>query len=304
MHWVQKTITMDLPVPSPPKRFFLTLTHRKLTRRVNLPNLAPLAVNEEPEIDADVYSLAYSFLPSPPLRVANAVCSENAVRVPERAYSVPQTENKILKSLQRQVHSWSEPLGRPIPKASPSHSHSHSHSPANSGAERISHESGLVELDELSAAPTMDPLVGMAFGPHQPPFPLEPLPIRTHREPSFFPDPFTEYMEDRMLLFRPTSSQNNVESSLNDTHPYQLQPDSKNTQWNTWFASAAVNSSHNPVEAVENTPARSSNSFLPRNCVSEEPRPTFMEYTPRAEPIGEIRKAPSPELKPVCYCLM
>lgn len=112
-------------------------------------------------------------------------------------------------------------------------------------------------LASTDSTGSVNPLAEARRGPHVPPFPTEPPISRSRFEPSLFPDPLTGYMEDRLIQFRPSLLQNNVESSLNNSHPYQQQPDlpvTRNSLWYNWFNTAGPGSiPGNSVGSIKNT---------------------------------------------------
>lgn len=291
------------------------------------PNLAPPPENVSGPTDVkenhtendcipDEPSPQYSYLPSPPLRVSNLPSRKfNASETLERASSVPAIRLRTTE-LNRLFHSWNDHYRRiPVnetdlpPESVPNIQLSPSHFDELFARTRHSSES----FDDGSATP--DPLMGIALGPHQPPAPTEPVSCRGRTEPSVFPNPLTDFMENRMILFRPTSSQNNVESLLNNTHPYQAQPDVKavveaKRSWSGWLSpktsisvaagtASGVNSrfiipsrsGHALTSIPGSSPSdhQSSGSFLPRNH-SLEPPALHMEYTPRAAPLADMCK--------------
>lgn len=173
---------------------------------------------------------------------------------------------------------------------------------------------------------TINPCLGLAMGPHQPPFPAIPLAPRPVDTSFFGLDPFAEYMEERMVRFRPSSSQNNVESSLNFTHPYQVTDEKPMPLlWKNWFQGVLPAREVLPVEealpvpnvlaalvpGVEAPPAHSSCSFLPRN-VNVEPQPNLMAFTPQGFPLenklpgGELLNSLDPDVQAIllgpCFC--
>lgn len=269
------------------------------------PSLAPLA---ELAPSSENSSQAFSYLPSPPLRVANMPSSKTEKVSPlERANTVPIPVSLIVQD-RRRVHSWSEQLH--IKSSGDSLQH-----PVTGGSNHLD--------QEPSAAPTVDPFAGLSVGPHQPPFPVEPEPTRNWIEPSFFPDPLTGYMEERMISFRPASSQNNVDCSFNDSHPYQRQPDvslsrdgplvSRNTLWYLWFntagpgATSIVPPNSENDESLENgADPQSSRSFPSRNsgALNTELQTQHMEYTPQALPLADAKQPPSAGVSATCVsCL-
>lgn len=336
------------------ERTFFSFQHPLSLRIEKAPSLAPLPelgselndIKENYQVSShcDQPSPQFSYLPSPPLRVSNVPSKKfNSSETLERALSVPAIRFRRVVN-DRMVRSWNEHFhtDRRIhgtefsPDFSPETSES-----------RISQ----VQLDELFArthhspetfddvSETPDPLLGLVLGPRQPPFPIEPTPVRGRIESTLFPDPLTEFMEDRMILFRPTSSQNNVESLLNNTHPYQAQPDLHTestvgrhgrSRWssirNSVFSVASgadetsdvsgvgasgVNSqffipirsnalSGIPGSAISDH--QSSGSFLQRNHSLEPPALT-MVYTPRAVPLSDLSKDHQPTRGGCGWCI-
>lgn len=264
----------------------------------------------------DEPSPQYSYLPSPPLRVSNFPSRKFSASetLEKRAFSVPAIRLRTT-DLNRLFHSCNDDYRRiPVigtdlpPESTPNNQLSQSHLDELFARTRHSSES----FDDDSATP--DPLMGIALGPHQPPVPTEPVSARGRIEHSLFPNPLTEFMENRMILFRPTSSQNNVESLLNNTHPYQAQPDLKaaveaRRSWSSWLSprtsisgagtASGINSQfiipnrsgHTLSGIPGSTPTdhQSSGSFLPR-IYSLEPPVLNMEYTPRAAPLADMCK--------------
>lgn len=148
-------------------------------------------------------------------------------------------------------------------------------------------------LSTYSPSASIDPCFGLRRGPHQPPKPLE----GTNRAPKILSnqsDRFGRYMEERMIQFRPSDSQNNVEASLNHHHPYQLAAEPLRP-------APRVEAHAPPPEPVNN----STSSFLPRNrTCSAEPEPRSIAYTPRAVP-HEAKDSAQPSSRPsLCTCML
>lgn len=260
---------MDTSI-SPLKRTFLSVQYPLFLRIEEKPQLAPPLESELiiRSIDQPSHepSPPYSYLPSPPLRVSTIPRNQNnSSGVLDRASSVPVMRERNVDS-GRLIHSWSDL----------SHHHAlAARTEPSAGGTGYQHLQQINELfartchstetfDDDTVSP--DPLMGIALGPHHPPFPIEPVSVHPI-EPSFFPDPLTEFMEDRIILFRPTCSQNNVESLLNNTHPYQAQPDVKRVveaeernAWSRWLNSRAVVNSPGVAASLD---AAASNAAAP-----------------------------------------
>ncbi|ODV60286.1 uncharacterized protein ASCRUDRAFT_8542 [Ascoidea rubescens DSM 1968] len=80
-------------------------------------------------------------------------------------------------------------------------------------------------------SPSSDIIYGNLDNPHEPPHPINLNGQKSLKQAaadrhssSIFPndDIFTTHMEERLLRWRPPSSQNNVDDALNGKHPYQL----------------------------------------------------------------------------------
>lgn len=275
-------------------------------QKSSVPRLAPLGpiswIQAENSAVLDLPNPPFSFLPTPPLRVSHrsVISSGNLL---ERSFSLPGGHSQSFESSQHPqlrtlVRSWNNCSYSPqfLPEQSPEHAF----------------VANLAHPDDLSGSLSAIPMADLVLGPHHPPFPLELVPVqRRTQEYALFPDAFTEYMEGRMSQFRPVSSQNNVESSLNNGHPYQQQPDmfhlgpnrrsTKATMWLVWFNSNYPRQD-GPIAQSPPEPD-SSCSFLPRNQnLSVEPHPVHMEYTAQAVPIVEVRKSPTTSHSHSCGC--
>lgn len=193
-----------------------------------------------------------------------------------------------------------------------------------------------VESPVLPLLPlTPDPCEGVPGGAHEPPRPAETYKCKKTKMPSLFSDPFAQFMEDRMVQFRPSASQNNPDSSLDFLHPYQaremqlglivpqntMQPVTQTArlqltlhngrscplQLNTLAnpgAVTAINDSlvYPSLEMPTHAAQDSSNSFLPRG-LQPEPNGVPMMYTPGAVPFSEIKPVRPPSAHPLCLCL-
>lgn len=174
------------------------------------------------------------------------------------------------------------------------------------------------DLDEQTKTP--DPCSGIHSGPHEPPRPAEVYHPQRKVTPALFHDQFTQFMEDRMVMFRPTSSQNNVEQSLNSNHPYQQVGEVDTMHLRSWFTLNPTKYSAQRVSPLyEHTPGisvdsplsgapanNSTSSFLPRGVqgpCSIEPENSAMVYTPRGIPLSDAK---GPSISPIqsqCMCL-
>lgn len=185
------------------------------------------------------------------------------------------------------------------------------HSPK--GLERGITVSGYPTIeDENSGSPeSPSPQFDVALGPRLPPAPADlSFPDRNRTRftfPSAFYDPLADYMEERLIRFRPSDSQNNANMSLDCRHPYQTQeeqvpqnlpsPEPTNQQ-GPWRNGNLQRISPIP----ENSPPpnnNSSSSFLPRGRLSvflAEPSSPPMVYTPRAETFAEAKGEISDDL--------
>lgn len=134
-----------------------------------------------------------------------------------------------------------------------------------------------------------NPCAGLGLGPHQPSFPAVPQIVHRKISRSVFADPFEEYAEDRWQRFHPSLSQNNVDQTLENAHPYQMEE--KAPQWRMWKKSqlndpqeSSLNIQANMVPLVALDPG---NSFL--FPIGEEPQENAMDTTPRAVPLVEVK---------------
>lgn len=239
----------------------------------------------------------FSYLSSPPLRVGNIPSEpELTPEISEinRSNTVPAQISLLVRD-RRQVHSWSEPRREISAEILASHKGDEESeqnggtrvevgdSPGENPEDAIAGGNGnsgnlqdpvssscpvalppsvvpLAETENLTisnSTGSVNPLVEARKGPHVPPFPTEPPMSRSRFEPLLFPDPLTGYMEERLIQFRPSLLQNNVESSLNNSHPYQQQPDlpvTRNSLWYNWFNTAGPGSvPGNSVGSIKNT---------------------------------------------------
>lgn len=116
-------------------------------------------------------------------------------------------------------------------------------------------------------------------------------------DPPLFADDFTEFIETRMMNFRPLMSQNNVETSLNMHHPYQsVTPEQSRSKFK--FLRQEHRKSVPQYTSRQNI---SSDSFLPQAQTLDLPGAHLdnMSYTPQARPIEEILAPPVRS----CFCL-
>lgn len=137
-----------------------------------------------------------------------------------------------------------------------------------------------------------NPYDEMGIGPHGPPMPATPFESRRAVLNSFFGDPFSQYMEDRMAQFRPTPSQNNIETALNFSHPYQVPEETEEK------STVLPKVREKPTVAPVNP--NSSYSFFCSypDAVStvtgivqhQEPVTSTMIYTPEAIPVVESKR--------------
>ncbi|OBA24285.1 hypothetical protein METBIDRAFT_30601 [Metschnikowia bicuspidata var. bicuspidata NRRL YB-4993] len=164
-----------------------------------------------------------------------------------------------------------------------------------------------------------NPCQGLSCGPHLPPRPAETYRPQRKITPALFHDQFTQFMEDRMAMFQPSSSQNNVEQSLSSNHPYQQVDEVESMHLRNWFTanshrnSAQQMSPRNEPTAVSvNSPGsaipinNSTSSFLPRGVqgpCSLDPPNSAMVYTPRAVPLADVKDPPLSPIPSQCMCL-
>lgn len=154
-----------------------------------------------------------------------------------------------------------------------------------------------------TSSASTNPCDGLGLGPHGPPMPASPFERRRAALNSFFVDPLSQYMEDRMAQFRPTPSQNNIDTALNFAHPYQLAEEDRPSK-----VLPKVRERRVPVALDPN----SSYSFLAYYPLAkstatgiaqdQEPGATTMIYTPEAAPVVESKRD---ELEAGnCWCFM
>ena len=186
-------------------------------------------------------------------------------------------------------------------------------------SKHISTELDSLELKETQASP--NPCEGLRSGPHEPPRPAEPYQPTHKAAPAIFHDQFVQFMEDRMVMFRPTSSQNSVEQTLSLNHPYQRADEAETARMRSWFTMSSNRNNHPRVSPVnEPTPVvsvdspvsafppmnNSTSSFLPRGVQGPccpEPLDSGMSYIPRAVPLADVKRPPLSPIASQCMCV-
>lgn len=168
--------------------------------------------------------------------------------------------------------------------------------------------------ETLTCNNTPDPFQGVRSHPLSPPKPRSPYKPPMKKYPSLFQDQFTQFMEDRMVQFRPSSSQNNIESSLYEGHPYQVGGGSANCNAMRSLNHGQGNAlrlatSETPAvrHQVRESPVNESNSsFMPRGTTGptpSEPSRSAMTYTPQAVPLEEAKMSLPVVKGPECICM-
>lgn len=222
---------------------------------------------------------AFSFAPSPPLRVKTLPDFKSRREIAPQRFSLPANLTKIRST------------------GKLSHVHSLDEFP-------IYGSNGIVEDQydsEVSNSAT--PNFEINYSRHDPPEPTEQV-ERPELPSGLFMDPFSEYMLDRLARFRPLDGQSDPNAPLDFAHPYQATDETaRQPIWTNWFSgrrqSGQTVQDNAPAPAgsptMEQTSVQNGSSlFLPRNSpgiINNEPSPTALESTPRAEALEDIKIA-------------
>lgn len=235
-------------------------------------------------------SAAFSFAPSPPLRVKTIpqYVGRSSRLPPGLSITLPANIT-IIRSTGKLSHveSLSQfPLGG---------------SGNTENAVENQPESTVSPESERSDTPNFQ----CQAGPRSPPEPAHCV-ERPQLPTGLFLDPFTEYMLDRLARFRPLDGQSNPNMPLDFAHPYQANDDSpQQSLWTNWLTNRWQPAPSAPVATtalsplVEGPPAASGSSlFLPRDApqlITEEPASAALEATPQAELLEDSKTEDGPE---------
>lgn len=222
---------------------------------------------------------AFSFAPSPPLRVKTLPDFKTHREIQRHRLSLPASLTKIRST------------------GKLSHVHSLDEFPIYGSSAIVEDQYG----SEVSNSVT--PNFEVNHGRHDPPEPTEQV-ERPDLPSGLFMDPFSEYMLDRLARFRPLDGQSDPNAPLDFAHPYQANDETpRQPIWTNWFSGGrqsgqtAQNNAPAPAGSpiMEETSAQNGSSlFLPRNSpdiINNEPSPNALVNTPRAEALEDIKIA-------------
>ncbi|OVF10479.1 hypothetical protein A9F13_02g02992 [Clavispora lusitaniae] len=251
----------------------------------------------------------FSFEPSPPLRVKRHVA-------PASDWDV--NVNKIVTSVITEMNDKKDEDGRRLGDSDVGKADAGSPS-VSAAARSFASASSCPSGGGSGSTISTNPCEGLRLGPHTPPLPASPTePRPVLQASSFFGDPFSQYMEDRMAQFRPTPSQNNIERALNFGHPYQLTGETERgrktvrqpktgtsafvTDPNSSYSFLAYNQTRPGAEMAEMTQMTEMTQVMGLANTAPEPQPLVMEYTPEAIPVLDSKRE---ELESAnCWCLV
>lgn len=162
-------------------------------------------------------------------------------------------------------------------------------------------------LSVMSSVCSLDPCGHIPVGPHQPPNPSDLNDARPVKFRTLLHEPVGNYMNERLVGFRPSPSQHNIEDSLNWRHPYQTLPEPKSwtSRFYSWFGSSPPPETRSqswpqPITlGVSELVNQSSSSFLPRSStepipMSENPEPIYTAQPLPLAPEKQQTILPSP----------
>lgn len=161
---------------------------------------------------------------------------------------------------------------------------------------RVPYDSSLIP-STVSCLASPNPCSGLPCGPQRARNLLGDEAPHMEYDPLLFADDFTEYIESRMMNFRPLMSQNNVETSLNMHHPYQSETPEQSRSMFKFLRQG----NRKPEPHYNTRQNVSSDSFLPQALTLNLPGAHLenMSYTPQARPIEEVFAHPVRS----CLCL-